>query len=151
MFVLEPRLRRIVYVTVFEILAIALSTLLLMALSGGPAQTSLPIAVVISGIAIVWNYAFNLMFEAWERRSRIFRRTLKIRVAHATGFEFGLFLATVPLYMLWYRVGFVDAFMMEVAVLVFFLIYTFIFTLFFDMLFVLPQHVANREPRNATS
>ncbi len=150
MFVLEPRLRRIVYVTVFELLAIVFSTALLTALSGGPAHSSLPMAVVLSGIALVWNYAFNAMFEAGERQFGISKRTLKVRVVHATGFEFGLFVATVPLYMLWYQVGFVDAIVMEAAILVFFLIYTFVFTLAFDTIVALPQHVGNRKPCDAT-
>lgn len=145
MFVLQPHLRRLVYVIVFEVLAIALSTVMLMALSGGTAQNSLPVAIVVSLIAVVWNYAFNTIFEVWERRAQISERTPKVRVVHACGFELGLFFFTVPLYMVWYRVGFVDAFMMEVAILVFFLVYTFVFTWLFDTLFVLPQHLPNRK------
>jgi len=33
-----------------------------------------------------------------------------------------------------------EAFMMEVALLLFFLVYTFVFTLIFDKIFTLPQH-----------
>lgn len=149
MFVLEPRLRRIVYVIVFEVLAIALSTALLTVLSGRPAHDSLPIAIAVSAIAVIWNYMFNMGFETLERRFRVAERTLKVRVAHAAGFELGLFLLTVPLYMVWYRVGFVEAFMMEIAILMFFLIYTFMFTWVFDTLFVLPQHFLTREPAGA--
>ncbi|MGQ4273798.1 PACE efflux transporter [Terrihabitans sp. B22-R8] len=145
MFALEPRLRRVVYVIVFEIIAIASSTLLLMFLSGGPAQDSLPIAIIVSAIAMMWNYAFNMMFEAWERWRKISERTLKVRILHTIGFELGLFVVIVPLYMLWYRVGFVDAFMMEAALLLFFLVYTFVFTFVFDTIFVLPQHFQDRE------
>ena len=66
MFVLKPRLRRITYVTAFEVIAIALSTVLLTILSGGPATNSLPIAITVSGIAVFWNYVFNVMFEIHE-------------------------------------------------------------------------------------
>ncbi|MBM3605433.1 MAG: PACE efflux transporter [Alphaproteobacteria bacterium] len=145
MFVLKPRLRRITYVTAFEVIAIALSTVLLTILSGMPATDSLPIAIAVSAIAVIWNYVFNMMFELWERKAQILHRSLKVRLFHAGGFELGLFLFTVPLYMAWYRVGFVDAFLMEIAVLIFFLIYTFVFTYAFDMLFVLPQHQGERE------
>ena len=139
MFVLKPRLRRITYVTTFEAFAIALSTSLLSILSRGPATDSLPIAVTVSAIALIWNYIFNMLFEQWEQKAQISHRSLKVRLTHAGGFELGLFLFTVPLYMLWYRVGLLDAVMMEIAILVFFLIYAFIFTYLFDMLFVLPQ------------
>ncbi len=67
-------------------------------------------------------------------------RTLLIRSVHAIGFEGGLVLICLPLYMLWYDVGLVAAFMMEAALLLYFLVYTFIFTLVFDKIFTLPHH-----------
>lgn len=149
MFILEPRLRRAIYVIVFEIMAIALSTILLMVLSGSNAGNSLPAAVAVSVIAIIWNYIFNTMFEAYERRLRIVKRTLKIRSVHAVGFELGLFIFTIPLYMVWYHIGFAEAFMMEVSILFFFLFYTFVFTLVFDAIFPLPQHPTHHKSGKA--
>lgn len=137
MFILSPVKRRLVYVTLFEIIAIALSTLLLMLLSGTSAQGSLPMAVAISVIAVIWNYIFNALFETWEKRYRITQRGLKIRMLHASMFEFGLLLLTLPLYMFWYQVGVWQALGMEFALLIFFFFYTFIFTWVFDKFFVL--------------
>ncbi|XID75271.1 PACE efflux transporter [Alkanindiges sp. WGS2144] len=136
---LSPVKRRIVYVLIFEIVAIILSTLLLMLLSGSSVQGSLPVAIAISVIAVIWNYVFNTLFEAWERRYRVSERRLKIRIVHAVGFEFGLLILTIPLYMLWYQVGLWQALVMETALLVFFLFYTFIFTWLFDLVFALPH------------
>src|SRR5690554_6359439 len=62
-------------------------------------------------------------------------RTFKIRSIHALGFEAGLFMVCLPLYMLWYGVGVWTALTMEVAILFFFLVYTFVFTLLFDQIF----------------
>lgn len=145
MFVLQSRLRRLIYVIIFEILAIALSTFLLMVLSGGSSSDSLPVAITVSVIAVIWNYVFNTLFETWERRLGGLVRTLKVRLMHAGGFELGLLFFTVPIYMLWYRVGFVEAVMMEIALLIFFLIYTFVFTWLFDLVFVLPRYAGNHE------
>lgn len=112
-----------------------------MKLSHSDAAESLPIAVMMSMAAVIWNFIYNTVFEAWERRRQIVRRTLWIRSAHAFGFEGGLVLICLPLYMIWYDVGLVKAFMMEVALLLFFLVYTFTFTLIFDKIFSLPyQH-----------
>ncbi|WP_138466601.1 PACE efflux transporter [Poseidonocella sp. HB161398] len=141
MLVLEPRLRRLVYVLAFETLAILLSTLLLSALSGGPAGESLPLAGAACGIAVLWNYLFNTLFEAAERTFRL-RRGLGLRMLHAAGFETGLVLAMVPLYMAWYGVGLVTAAMMEAALLGFFLVYTFAFTWAFDAVVALPRPAA---------
>ena len=137
---LSPLKRRIVYVTIFEIIAVISSTLVLMKLSGGDAAESLPVAVMVSVAAVIWNFIYNTAFEAWERRRQVTKRTLLIRSAHAIGFEGGLVLICLPLYMIWYDVGFIKAFMMEAALLLFFLIYTFVFTLGFDKVFTLPHH-----------
>jgi len=140
---LSPLKRRLIYVVVFEGIAIILSTFILMWLSGSDALQSLPVAVMVSLAAVIWNFIYDTGFEAWERHKKIEERTVLIRSAHAIGFEGGLVLICLPLYMLWYGVGVYEAFMMEVALLLFFLVYTFVFTLIFDKIFTLPQHYDN--------
>lgn len=145
MFTLSPIKRRVVYVSVFEIIAIILSTLFLMALSGTDAKGSMPVAVMVSVAAVVWNYLYNAAFESWEQRNSIKARTFWVRSLHASGFEGGLILICLPIYMLWYDVGPWKAFKMELALLLFFLIYTFVFTLIFDKVFTLPRHSPQEE------
>lgn len=145
MIVLSPIKRRILYVTLFELLGILFSTLLLMALSKGDAQESLPVAVIISTAAVVWNFIYNTGFESWELRRQIMVRTFKVRSLHAIGFEGGLLLICLPLYMLWYGVGVWTAISMEIALLTFFLVYTFVFTLLFDQVFVRTNHQLKNE------
>ncbi|WP_203226554.1 PACE efflux transporter [Psychrobacter sp. P2G3] len=138
MITLSPLKRRIVYVIIFEIIAIISSTFVLMKLSGGDVAESLPVAVMVSLAAVIWNFIYNTAFEAWESRKQVTKRTLWIRSAHALGFEGGLVLICLPLYMIWYDVGVTKAFIMEAALLLFFLVYTFVFTLGFDKIFTLP-------------
>ncbi|GAA0311312.1 PACE efflux transporter [Psychrobacter aestuarii] len=135
---LSPLKRRIVYVVAFELLAIVLSTLILIKLSHGDASESLLLAIIVSLAAVIWNFLYNIAFEAWESRRRQTQRTLWTRSIHAVGFEGGLVVICLPLYMIWYDVSLVQAFMMEVALLLFFLVYTFVFTLIFDKIFTLP-------------
>lgn len=130
-----PRSRKLVYVISFEALAIILSTFLLAVLNNGESANSLPVALMVSTIALIWNYIFNSCFELIELKLSIKKRSVKIRLIHAICFELGLFLFTIPLYMWWYDVSFIKAVSMEVTILIFFLIYTFIFTLIFDLLF----------------
>ena len=137
---LSPFKRRVVYVIVFEIVAIISSTFVLMKLSNSDASESLPAAMMISLAAIIWNFLYNTAFEAWERRRQISERTLLIRSAHALIFEIGLVLICLPLYMVWYHVGLLQAFMMEAALMVFFLVYNLVFTFIFDKIFTLPYH-----------
>ena len=139
MITLSPIKRRLLYVSLFELLAIFLSTFVLMALSDSDARESLPVATMVSSVAVLWNYIYNTAFETWEFRQRIMARTLKIRCIHTLGFEAGLFLFCLPIYMLWYGVGIWTAMYMESALLLFFLVYTFVFTLLFDKVFTLPH------------
>ena len=127
MIALSPLARRIAYVTTFEILAILFATFLLSALSGGDAQTSLPVAAASSLAAVAWNFIYNTLFEAWEERKGIVKRTVVLRVAHAVGFEGGLVLILIPLFMWWYSIG---PWMAEDRSLADLLVYTFFFTCF---------------------
>lgn len=131
------------YVTVFEAIAIIASTYVLMWLSDSGAAESLPVAIMVSVAAVVWNFIYNTVFEAWEQRNKVKERSFLIRSIHAIGFEGGLVLICLPLYMVWYGVGLYEAFTMELALLIFFLVYTFVFTLIFDKIFTLPQHYKN--------
>lgn len=139
MITLSPIKRRLLYVSLFELVAVFLSTLVLMALSDSDAQESLPVAIMVSSIAVIWNYIYNTGFEAWECRRQIKMRTFSVRCSHTLGFETGLFLFCLPLYMLWYEVGVWKAIAMESTILLFFLVYTFVFTLLFDKVFTLPH------------
>ncbi|MEB6856601.1 PACE efflux transporter [Proteus cibi] len=134
MFYLKPRARKLVYAITFETLAILLSTVLLAILSQSQSHNSLPVAIAVSIIALIWNYIFNSLFELIESKLKIKKRTVMVRLTHAISFELGLFFFTIPLYMWWYNVGFIKAISMEITILVFFFIYTYLFTLAFDKL-----------------
>lgn len=138
---LQPITRRVVYVLSFEFFAIIFSSMILAGMSNGEVSSSLFVAVALSLIAIAWNYIYNTMFELWENKKNIITRSFTVRVIHAFMFECGFILIAVPLFMWWYSVSFTQAFMMEVGILLFFLIYTFIFTLLFDKTF--PRVIRN--------
>lgn len=139
MLYLSPRLRKIVYAITFEIFAILLSAILLAIFTQSQSHGSLPVAIIVSVIALIWNYIFNSAFEFCELKLRIKKRTIITRLIHAISFELGLFFFTIPLYMWWYNVSFIKAMSMEVTILIFFFIYTYLFTLAFDKVFLRAQ------------
>ena len=143
MFYLNPVPRRLTYVALFELIAIFFSSLLLSGMSDGNVASSLPVAVTTSVVAVVWNYIYNTLFERWERKNNIQKRTLLIRIVHTTLFEAMFIILIVPFFMWFYNVGIVKAFMMEVGLLTFFFVYAFVFTWVFDRVFL-------REPLPAT-
>ena len=138
LFGLQGVKRRLIYVSLYELIAIAAATAGLALLSGQGAGHSSVVAVAASVIAIVWNIVFNWAFERWESRQRVRGRSVARRVAHAIGFEGGLVFTLVPLFAWWFKVSLWEAFVMDLALIVFFLCYTFVFNWAFDRVFGLP-------------
>ena len=130
--------RRVLYVTLYELIAIAVATAGLAQLSGQGAGHSSVVAVAASAIAVLWNVVFNWAFERWEARQPVRGRSVARRVAHAIGFEGGLVFTLVPLFAWWFGVSLWHAFVMDLGLIVFFLCYTFVFNWVFDHLFGLP-------------
>ena len=134
--------RRVVYVTVYEIIAIAIATWGLASVTGQGAAHSVVISAASSAIAVAWNLVFNTLFERWEARQSVRGRSVARRVAHAIGFEGGLVLFLVPLFAWWFDIGLWQALVMDLGLLVFFLVYTFVFNWAFDRMFGLPASAA---------
>ena len=130
--------RRVVFVTLYELIAIAVATAGLAQLTGQGAGHSSVVAVAASAIAVLWNVVFNWAFERWESRQTVRGRSVARRVAHAIGFEGGLVFTLVPLFAWWFKVSLWEAFVMDLALIVFFLCYTFVFNWAFDRVFGLP-------------
>lgn len=134
----HPRLRRVIYATCFEAGGLLLSTALLLAMAETSAPSSLAFSLVASTVAMLWNLAFNALFERWEARQTVRGRSLTRRIAHALLFEAGLILALLPATAWWFGVSLLTALAYEAALIVAFLCYTWAFTLAFDRLFGLP-------------
>ena len=129
--------RRIIYVSLYEAIAIAVSSLIFIAI-GQKASDSGIMAVAASVIAICWNLSFNHLFEKWEASQTVKGRSVLRRVVHAIGFEGGLALVLIPLMAWWFNITLWEAAVMEAGLLVFFMVYTFVFNWAFDRLFGLP-------------
>jgi len=129
--------RRVIYVTIYEIVAIIASSLLFVVIGQQPGESGV-MAVVASAVAVIWNVSFNSAFEWWEARQSVKGRSIGRRVAHAIGFEGGLALILVPVMAWWFGVTLWQALAMEAALLVFFLVYTYLFNWAFDRFFGLP-------------
>jgi uncharacterized membrane protein len=136
--------RRVVYITLYEGLAIVAASAGLALLTGQGAGRSGAAAVIASAIAIVWNLTFNALFERWESRQAVRGRSLRRRLAHAIGFEGGLVAFLVPVFAWWMDVSLWQALVMDLGLVAFFLAYTFVFNWAFDQLFGLPASAAGQ-------
>ena len=130
--------RKIVYVTLFELIAVAITSSGLAAGSSASLQHASVLAVATSVIAVVWNLVYNTAFERWEARQTVRGRGFKRRAAHAIGFELGFIITLVPLFVWWLDISWWHALVLDLGLSLFFLVYTFVFNLGFDKVLGLP-------------
>lgn len=130
--------RKLVYVTAYEIIGMAISALGLALLSGHAPSSTGPLAVVITTIAVSWNFIYNYVFEWWESRQVSRARTLKRRILHAVGFQLTLVVYLIPLIAWWMGITLWQALLLDMALIVIIPCYTFLFNWAFDKLFGLP-------------
>lgn len=131
--------RRVVQAVLYEIGAVAFVG---PALAWGfeqPLGSSLTLAVLMSAVALAWNYVFNALFEAWESRQAVKGRSALRRLVHGIGFEGGLTLWLVPLAAWWLQTTLLAALLAELVLLAFFFVYAIAFTWAFDRVFGLPR------------
>ena len=94
------------------------------------------ITLVASLIATAWNFVYNLWFDkallAWRGTTG---KTLPIRVAHALLFEGGLLVLFLPLLAWYLGITLWQAFIMDIAMSVFYVVYGFVYNWVYDKAF----------------
>ncbi len=122
---------RCLHMVMFESLAVLTSAPIVAWAMGVPMAHAGVLALMFSSVAMAWNMVFNMLFEKIEQRYQLIR-TVVVRIAHATAFEFGLVVMLVPLAAWWLGVSMLDAFILDVGLILYFLPYTFLFNLIYD-------------------
>lgn len=131
--------RKLVYVTLYELIGLCMSTLGLAYLSDTEASHTGPLAVMITTIAMLWNLIYNTLFERWESRQAKRGRSVARRVAHAIGFQLTLVVYLIPLIAWWLGMSLVEAFVVDLAFIILVPCYTFAYNWAFDRIFGLPR------------
>ncbi|WP_204374541.1 PACE efflux transporter [Leucobacter musarum] len=138
-FIGRSRLRRVAFVGGYETLSVLFTVFVLGALLGHGGEASTVTAILVSTVATLWNYLWNTVFEAFERRTGATGRGVRARAMHAIGYEGGVLLVTIPLVAALLGIGLFEALAIEGGLLVFFLAFTVVYTWAFDRVFGLPQ------------
>jgi uncharacterized membrane protein len=136
---MTPTRRRVLQALLYEVFAIAFVGPVLGWAFNKPQTSTLLLAVLLSSIALCWNYVFNALFERWESRQLVKGRSFARRLAHGAGFEGGLTVLLVPVMAYWLDTSFLTAFLANLGLLAFFFVYAMGFTWAFDKVFGLPQ------------
>ncbi|QIE55916.1 PACE efflux transporter [Pikeienuella piscinae] len=129
---------RIRHAVSFEIIGLLLVIPLGAMGFGMPAADIGVVSIAAATAATLWNYIYNIIFDQAMKRWRgTVHKTAPARVLHAVLFEGGLLLATLPFIALYLGIGLWRAFLMDLAFVVFYLIYTFVFNWAYDRVFPL--------------
>ncbi len=122
---------RTLHALLFEVVAIFLCTPLFAFIMKRDLFEMGVLTAMVAVIAIIWNYFYNLLFDRITR-SFIQERSFAIRLLHASLFELGLIIITIPLAALWLRISLLEAFYLDIGILLFFLPYTLLFNWVYD-------------------
>ena len=117
----------------FEGLALLICTPLLVWITGRPALEMGAVTLGISLLALTWNIIFNSLFDRLKARLQLANNAWT-RVLHALMFEGGLIIVCVPLIAAWLNISLMDAFILDIGVLLFFLPYTYVYHWAYDVL-----------------
>jgi uncharacterized membrane protein len=142
---MQGKQRKIVHAVLFELFAVISVTLAFMVTTQHGAARSGSLAITTSIVAMLWNMAYNVLFEKWEARQTKRGRSLKRRIVHALGFEAGLVLLLLPLVSWWLDISAWEALGIEVGLVLFFVLYGLAFNWYFDRVFGLPDAAKHRE------
>ncbi len=91
------------------------------------------LAVILSLCAMGCNMGYNHVFEWFERRYG-WTRTIWVRIGHTLGFELSFLVVALPLTAWWLNMTLVEAFLLDLVFMVFFMIYAFLFNWMYDVM-----------------
>ncbi|PHQ24595.1 hypothetical protein CLH62_17040 [Marinobacter guineae] len=120
----------------FELIGIFLSVpLAALAFSFDLGKTGI-LGVVGATLATLWNYVFNLLFDhGLKKLNGSTHKSLTIRFLHAISFELGLMMAFLPIIAWWMDISLLEALIVDLAFIAFYLVYAFVFTWCYDTVF----------------
>ncbi|WP_304950962.1 PACE efflux transporter [Sulfitobacter sp.] len=98
------------------------------------------VGIVSATLATLWNLGYNVLFDlALQRLTGTTLKSRIVRVLHALAFEAGLLMVLLP-FIAWYLgISLWDAFVLDIALAAFYLVYSYVFNLIYDTLFPLPE------------
>lgn len=95
------------------------------------------LAIVISVMAMVWNLIYNYIYDTIELKLGRHRsqRGAVMRIFHAILFETGLLVATLPIVAYVLGMDIIEALLVDLGFVVFYVIYAFVYNYIFDKIY----------------
>ena len=141
---------RVRHALMFEAVALAIFIPGSSAIFDQPVDHMGVIGIVSATVATLWNFVFNVAFDRAMLRLRgSIGKTMAIRVVHTCLFEAGLVAMLVPMIAWYLGIGFAPALLMDVAIVIFYLVYGFLFNIAYDRIFPIDAVPAGAPKKNA--
>ncbi|MGE8537883.1 MAG: chlorhexidine efflux PACE transporter AceI [Acinetobacter sp.] len=135
--------RRLVHAFSYEVILLVIIAIALSVIFNMPLEVTGVLGIAMAVTSVIWNMLFNHYFEKFEAKRQL-KRTIKIRLLHAIGFEGGLMLATIPMVAYAMNMSLWQAIVLDFSLTMCILVYTFIFQWCYDaieeMLGYQPEH-----------
>ena len=125
--------RRIIHALRYEVILLVIIAIALSFIFDVPMEVTGSLGIAMAVTSVVWNMIFNHFFEKFEHMHQL-KRTIKVRILHAIGFEGGLMLATIPMVAYAMNMSIWQAIVLDFGLTMCILIYTFIFQWCYDHL-----------------
>lgn len=125
--------RRIIHALSYEVILLVIIAIALSFIFDVPMEVTGSLGIAMAVTSVVWNMIFNHFFEKFEHNHQL-KRTIKVRILHAIGFEGGLMLATIPMVAYAMNMSIWQAIVLDFGLTMCILIYTFIFQWCYDHL-----------------
>lgn len=131
---------RIRHAISFELIGILIATPLAAFAFNMHAGDSMIVVIGSATVAMLWNYVYNLGFDHLMQRLRgTTEKTKVIRVFHAIFFELGLLAIMLPMIAWYLQIGIWEAFVMDMGLAIFYMVYALVFNWVYDRVFPLPE------------
>ncbi|MPW43019.1 chlorhexidine efflux PACE transporter AceI [Acinetobacter guerrae] len=125
--------RRIIHALSYEVILLVIIAIALSFIFNVPMEVTGSLGIAMAVTSVIWNMVFNHFFEKFEHKHQL-KRTIKVRILHAIGFEGGLMLATIPMVAYAMNMSIWQAIVLDFGLTMCILIYTFIFQWCYDYL-----------------
>tara|TARA_B110000196_G_scaffold319827_1_gene339172 strand:- start:84 stop:500 length:417 start_codon:yes stop_codon:yes gene_type:complete len=123
---------RIFHALLFEVIALILLTLIAVVITGNDVAKMSGLAIMLSLIAMLWNFIFNILFDKIYGEDRNSRK-LWLRIQHGFWFELGMLVFSFPVIMWVLQLDLLSVFLMDIGAMIFFLLYAIAFNWIYDI------------------
>ncbi|MEC6798494.1 PACE efflux transporter [Photobacterium sp. S4TG1] len=135
---MRTRLDRIRHAICFEVIGLILLVGVLSQFGFDSSHVGV-VGIAFSILATVWNYIYNIWFDRMlYRRYKTTVKTTIVRIIHSLGFEAGLLFVTIPILSWALKVTLWEAFVLDIGMVLFYLIYAYVYNIVYDRLFPVP-------------